>query len=40
MIAVGKKGNKNDLPEFLKEREVLSGRNKVESFVFEGKFRL
>lgn len=40
MIAVGKKGNKNDLPEFLKEREVLSGRNKVESFIFEGKFRL
>ena len=40
MIAVGKKGNKNDLPEFLKEREVLSGRNEVESFIFEGKFRL
>lgn len=36
MAAVGRPGNKEDLPEKLQEREVPSQRRKVEEFAFEG----
>ena len=35
-VAVGKPGNVDDLPDTLKEREVLSGRKALEEIVFEG----
>ncbi len=38
MIAVGKHGKIEDLPEKLQEREKPSDRKKIEEFVFEGKF--
>ena len=36
MAAVGKPGNREDLPPALKEREVPSGRKKLAEIVFEG----
>jgi hypothetical protein len=38
MAAVGKPGNKEDLPPKLQEREIPSQRKKVEAFAFEGGF--
>jgi len=38
MIAVGKLGKTEDLPEALQSREKPSGRKKLEDLVFEGKF--
>jgi nitroreductase len=38
MIAIGKRGNVEDLPEDLREAEKPSDRKKVEEFVFEGIF--
>lgn len=38
MFAVGKPGNKEDLPKDLQEREVPSDRRPVESFVFKERF--
>jgi nitroreductase len=38
MIAVGKPGKKENLPEKLQEREFPSNRKKVSEIAFEGKF--
>ena len=38
MVAVGREGNKEDLPEELREREVPSGRKKISEIAFEGTF--
>lgn len=38
MVAIGKPGKKEDLPEKLQEREFPSDRKKIEEFAFEGKF--
>jgi len=38
MAAVGRAGNKYDLPSALEEREFPSGRKKLEDLVFEGGF--
>lgn len=38
MAAVGRPGNREDLPPALQEREVPSQRKKVEEFAFEGGF--
>jgi nitroreductase len=38
MAAVGRPGNKEELPPALQEREIPSQRNKVEEFAFEGGF--
>lgn len=38
MAAVGRPGNKEDLPPALQERESPSQRKRVEEFVFEGGF--
>ena len=38
MIAVGKHGKIEDLPESLRSRETPSDRKKLEEIVFEGKF--
>ena len=38
MIAIGKKGNKEDLPPKLKESEVPSTRKPLEEIVSRGKF--
>lgn len=38
MIAVGRPGKKDDLPEKLREREKPSGRRPVSAFVMEGSF--
>jgi nitroreductase len=40
MIAVGKPGKKEDLPEGLQEREVPSPRKTLSEIVMEGSFRL
>ncbi len=40
MIAVGKPGPLNVLPEALQQREELSDRKKIEEFVFEGEFKV
>lgn len=40
MIAVGRPGEIEDLPEELREREIPSGRNPVEMFSCEGPFSL
>ena len=37
MIAIGKPGKIEDLPESLQEREKPSDRNKLEEMIFEGK---
>ncbi|MFZ1019883.1 MAG: nitroreductase family protein [Minisyncoccia bacterium] len=39
MIAIGKKGKIEDLPEPLQARETPSNRKPLEEIVFEGKFR-
>ncbi len=39
MIAVGKPGRKEDLPQGLQERETLSDRKPISQFIFEGEFR-
>ena len=38
MVAVGKPGRVEDLPEPYRPREVPSDRKPVESFAFEGAF--
>lgn len=38
MIAVGKHGKVEDLPETLQTREAPSDRKKIEEFIFEGTF--
>ena len=38
MVAVGREGEKDDLPEALKEREFPSGRKKISEIAFEGGF--
>jgi hypothetical protein len=40
MIAVGKPGKKDELPEALKEREQPSPRKDLAEIVMEGTFRL
>jgi nitroreductase len=40
MAAVGIPGNKEDLPEYLQERELPSNRRKLSETVCEGPFRL
>ena len=39
MIAVGKPGNKEDLPAYLQEREFPSSRKRVVEFAMEGAFK-
>lgn len=39
MIAIGKQGKKEDLPEHLQEMDKPSGRKPISETVFEGKFR-
>ena len=39
MIAVGKKGRKEDLPAYLQEREAPSARKSLSAIVMEGSFR-
>lgn len=38
MIAVGKPGRVEDLPEYLREREEPNSRNSVNTFIREGSF--
>lgn len=38
MVAIGKRGNKDSLPESLREREFPSERKKIEEFVMEDVF--
>ena len=40
MVALGKPGKKEDLPERLQQREMPSGRKKLAEIVFEGGFPL
>lgn len=39
MVAIGKKGKKEDLPAALQEREIPSGRKPLAEIVMEGMFR-
>ncbi len=39
MIAVGKKGTKESLPEKLQQREIPSSRKPLSELVFEGRFK-
>ncbi len=39
MIAIGKPGKKEDLPDGMREREIPSPRKNIKEIVFEGKFR-
>ena len=39
MIAIGKPGKKEDLPEAMREKEFPSERKKVEQFVTEGAWK-
>jgi hypothetical protein len=39
MIAVGKKGKKDDLPAYLQERESPSPRKSLSEIAMEGGFR-
>lgn len=39
MIAVGRPGNADDLPQDLREQEYPKGRKKIGEFVMEGRFR-
>jgi len=39
MIAIGKPGKKEDLPKELQEREIPSGRKKINEIIFEGRFK-
>jgi hypothetical protein len=38
MIAIGKPGEKEELPEKLQERELPSGRKEINEIAFEGQF--
>ena len=38
MVAIGKRGKKEDLPELLQERENPSDRKKISEIAFEGEF--
>ncbi len=38
MIAIGKPGKKEDLPEEMQKKEILTGRKKLMETVFEGEF--
>ncbi len=38
MIAIGKPGNPDDLPEGIREKEQITGRKPLDEIVFEGKF--
>lgn len=38
MIVIGKKGDKEELPEPLREKEVMSDRKPLNEIVFEGNF--
>jgi nitroreductase len=38
MIAVGKPGKKEDLPDGMREREIPSPRKNIKEIIFEGKF--
>ncbi len=38
-IAIGRQGDKAQLPEAMQARETPSGRNPLSAFVFEGEFR-
>jgi hypothetical protein len=40
MIAIGRPGRKEDLPIALQEREIPSGRKKVDEITWEGGFSL
>lgn len=40
MIAVGKPGNKEDLPAYLQEREVPSARKRLNEIAMEGNYRV
>lgn len=40
MAAIGRPGNKEDLPEKLRERETPNDRKKLSEIIFEGTFRL
>lgn len=40
MVAIGKPGNKDDLPERLRQREVPSGRKRLAEIVWEGPFKM
>ena len=39
MIAIGKRGNKEDLPKELQEREIPSDRKPLKDIIMEGEFR-
>ena len=39
MVAIGKKGKKEDLPEGMQQREVPSGRKPLKEIVMEGQFK-
>lgn len=39
MVAIGKPGNIEDLPEKLQSREEPSGRKNLEEIIFEGEFK-
>ncbi|MCI0453552.1 MAG: nitroreductase family protein [Candidatus Dadabacteria bacterium] len=39
MVAVGKPGKKEELPERLQQREIPSGRKKISEIVLEGRFK-
>ena len=38
IVAVGRPGNPEDLPEFQRQREMPSARKTVSEFAFEGPF--
>ena len=40
MFAVGKLGNKEELPEKIRARETPSGRKPIKDFVFENEFKV
>lgn len=39
MVAIGKPGKKEDLPDGIKEKEIPSGRKKLSKIIIEGKFK-
>ena len=39
MVAIGKPGKKEDLPEDLQKNEVISGRKMLNEIIIEGKFK-
>jgi hypothetical protein len=40
MVALGRPGRKENLPEALREREKPSDRISLKEFAFEGKFKM